>query len=182
MSFWNTSENKTVEAESDYEASAGFDPMPDGTKVAAAITEIAWDEYDGDEFINATWTVLQGEYKNRKFFQKIKVRDGNPKVRDKALRMLAALDANTGGRLMQVETEPTDMDLASNLAGKPIGVRLGLWEIKNEETDEVEKRGNWVTAIAPLNKKKNPAAKKPVEKKPVQQIPEVDDFDDDVPF
>lgn len=167
MTFWNVSDGE-LNTTGEMDMGGGNDPIPANTGLKAAIDEIKWDDYEGDEYISARWVVIDGEFKNRKVFHKIRVKDGESKKRDKAIRMLAAIDANAGGQLMKLGREPSDMDLASCLMNKPMAIKVGVWEID-------DKKGNWVMAVAPLN-----GAKK---KEPVQPAPTpVEDYDDDIPF
>ena len=112
MSFWDLSTGESAATTgTEYEVSTGnIDPIPAGSSVLAMIDEIKWDRKPtGEEFISARWTVLAPEeYKNRKVFHKLWVTDLDPSAkdeqagkskRDKARKMLAAIDANAGGKL-----------------------------------------------------------------------------------
>ena len=39
MGFWNLSDGKEVESKSEFEAGGGFEVIPDGTRVLAAVEE-----------------------------------------------------------------------------------------------------------------------------------------------
>lgn len=144
MSFWNLSNNEEIKAEEagTYEIGGG-EPIPANTQLKACIDDAAWEDYEGDQFINITWTVLDGEHENRKVFQKVRVRNDDQKKRDKSLRMLAAIDANAGGKLMASDQEPDDNALQMNLVNKPMVIKVDVWEIDG-------KKGNWVQKVAPL--------------------------------
>lgn len=144
MSFFNLSTNEKLEANGSFDANVGFEPIPDGSNLRACIEEAKWDSYDGENFIKLTWTVLDGEYKSRKVFHKVKVRESDLSKKDKAIRMLAAIDANAGGNLMRLGKEPDDMELTANLTNKPMAIKVGVWEISG-------KKGNWVMAVSALN-------------------------------
>lgn len=145
MSFWTTSDNAGIPSDGKFEVGGG-EPIPANTSVLACPDEAKWDNFNGDYFINLRWNILQPEaYKGRKVFQKIRVEDADSKKRDKALRMLAAIDANAGGKLMASGQKPTDIDLVQNLANKPMVIKLQIWE-----TDD-GKKGNWVSAVSPRN-------------------------------
>lgn len=119
-----------------------MEPIPAKTRLNAMADDAKWDEYDGERYINIRWTVLAPEsYKNRKIFQKIKVLNDDPKKADKAKRMLAAIDANAGGKLVQLDREPTDEDLQVNLLNKPMMIQVMVWEID-------DKSGNWVNMVS----------------------------------
>lgn len=151
MGFWNLNDqNEKIDAKSgSFETGGGnMEPIPAGTQVKAAIDEIKWDDYDGEEFIKARWTVLDGEHKNRKIFQKIKVNEADGKKADKAKRMLAAIATNAGGGLLKVKDRPTDSQLQQHLLHKPMAISLQVWSIDKE--DGTTASGNWVNAVAPL--------------------------------
>ena len=43
-----------------------FPPIPEGTKVKAVIDEAKWDTYQDESFVSLRWSVLAGEFINRK--------------------------------------------------------------------------------------------------------------------
>ncbi|AAW67542.1 hypothetical protein [Listonella phage phiHSIC] len=148
MSFFTLSDGQAVEQQTEFDAGGqDFEAIPNNTKVLFAADTAEWAEYEGDQYINIKWDILDGEYKGRKIFQKVRVKDSDPKKRDKALRMLVAIDTNCGGGLMRLGTEPTDMDLSVNILGKPMHGMLKVWQIK-DENGKVEKEGNWVAAVS----------------------------------
>lgn len=144
MSFWNLSNNETIAPESagTFEVGGG-EPIPANTQLKVCIDDAAWDEYEGDSFIKITWSVLDGDHENRKVFQKVRVNEADVKKRDKAIRMLAAIDANAGGRLMKLGAEPSDNDLQACLVNKPMVIKVGVWEQSGS-------KGNWVQKVAPI--------------------------------
>lgn len=162
----------SVEAETTFDSGAkSFEDIPDNTQLVACVTDGKWDEYEGEEYINLTWTVLDGDYKNRKVFQKIKCKNSDTGKAQKALRMLAAIDKNAGGELMKLGTEPSSDDIAMHLSNKPMAIKVLIWEING-------KSGNWIAAVSPVNGTagtQHIAASKP-------SPPAMDDFDDDLPF
>ena len=170
MSFWNLSDNSTIETTGSFEMGGGaIAPIPNGTECLAVIDEAKIDSYDGQEYISLRWNILKGEeYKNRKIFHKVKVFDLDPKVSDKAKRMLANIDANAGGKLMARGQAPTPENLMNALGMKPMIIKLAVWEM---ERDGEKKTGNWVQSVA--NKDSVP--------QPVQQAP-TEGAGDDIPF
>ena len=176
--FWNLSDGGTAaDTGTDYEVPGGgnFDPIPDGSSVLAMIDEAKWDEKNEAEYISLRWTVLSpDEYKNRKVFQKLWVTDDDPsakdrekaaKKRDKARRMLAAIDANAGGKLTAKPGKPTDESLTACLTNKPMIIRLAEWEVKDAQSGDMI-RGNWVQAVAPKSKGIDVKAASPKASKP----------------
>lgn len=158
MSFFQLSTGQAVQVTGEFDSGGGaMTPLPEGTQVMAMVDQAKWDAHDGEYFVSLRWTVaLPEEYKNRKIFQKIKVKNPDAEKRDKALMMLAAIDANAGGKIMALGAEPEDADLANGLLNRPMVLKLGLWEMKNEKGEL--KSGNWVQKVAP---RKNGAAATP---------------------
>lgn len=172
MSFWNIDKP----TDGNFETGGGdMTPIPKNTSVLAAPDEAKWDEYEGDRFISIRWAIMApAEYKNRKIFQKIRVEDSDPKKQEKAKRMLAAIDANAGGKLMAAGEEPTDKSLTVALCNKPMVLKLQVWEM---EINGEERSGNWISAVSPRQgspKKEEAPAPEPE--------PMPTDFDDDVGF
>ena len=189
-SFWTKSTGETVSkttATADYQAQTDLPPIPDKTVVRAAITQIKWDMFtrdspdgktkNGERYINARWDVIDGEYAKRVIFQKIKVGSEGEKTRDNALDMLAAIDMNaSGGKLMTLGREPSDMELMSILSSKPMHIRLRVWSSQDKTQS-----GNWIDAVSSAKGGKKPAAS--VTTAPIVQPTEPPvDYDDDIPF
>ena len=176
--FWNLSDGKEVESKSDFElGNGGFEPIPDGTRVLASVEECKDDEWEGERFFSLKWRVLDGEFKNRIIFQKLKVFSEKEKQRDNAITMLAAIDANAGGKLMSSGKEPTDFAIASALANRPMILLLRIWE-----SEDKKKNGNYVAGV--FSRQKTKASSAPKQQKAAQQ-PQAEppmDFDDDIPF
>ena len=196
MSFWDLSDgsNAADEKQTEYEIPGGgnMDPIPDGSSVLAMIDEIKWDDKDGADFINARWTVLSpDEYKNRKVFQKLWVTDDDPSVkdadkaakkRDKARRMLAAIDANAGGKLTQKPGDPTDETLTACLTNKPMIIGVAVWEMPDREKPGEFISGNWVRAVAPKSKGIDVKDAPPPKAKTAQVSGGSVDLGDEIPF
>ena len=144
--FWLVDEQVTGQMEM---GGSDIEPIPSKTQCVAAIDEIKWDNHNDEEYISARWTILQpAEFKNRKIFQKIKVKDADDKKRQKAVKMLAAIDFNAKGGLMQSGSVPTDTLLQKALMNKIMIIMVQVWAIKDEETGET-KKGNWINAVSP---------------------------------
>lgn len=162
MSFWNTQsgENVTETATTEYDAGGGFELIPDGSTVLAYPEEAAWEQKDTghmERYIKIKWKVQKPEgVEGRVVFQKLWVKDHDPQAkadkaeakREKALRMLATIDANAGGRLAKKGTEPTDDDLALALVNKPMALTVKVWEIDGAQ-GKIE--GNRIAAVHPKN-------------------------------
>lgn len=173
MGFWNLSDGKAVESKSEFELGGGFEVIPDGSRVLAAVEECKDDQWEGERFFNLKWRILEGEYKNRIIFQKLKVFSSKEKQRDNAITMLAAIDANAGGKLMASGKEPTDLAIASALANRPMILLLRVWE-----SEDKQKTGNYVAGV--FSRQQTKAAPAPKQSSPSSEPPM--DFDSDVPF
>lgn len=180
MSFWNLSGGETANTNTSTEfeiPSGGFEVIPAGSSVLAIIDKAAWAHKDRNdsmspEYLELTWQVMQPEsVKGRKIFHKLWVTDAHPdakdattaaKKRDKALRMLAAIDANAGGKLSTLNAKPTENQLGMALTNKPMVITLQVWDDNQTKLPA----GNWVSAVAPKTKAlelKAPAAPKPAQ-------------------
>lgn len=190
MSFWNLGDDTDVSKESTKEFDGGggnMEPIPEGSSVLAMPDDAKWaEDRDGNEYLSIRWTVLKPEvFLNRKVFQKLWVTDDDPrakdpdKKRDKAKRMLAAIDANAGGKLGKKASKPTDDDLAIALVSKQMVLRLGLWEMQG---DNGAMSGNWVQAISGKDKPVAAAETKRTAPAKPAQTRFADVEDDDVPF
>lgn len=141
MSFFKLSEGQ-LNTTGNFAVASDIEPMPKDTQVKACVDEVKWDEYQGERYISIRWQVLAPkQYANRKIFQKLKVEQSDVKKRDKAIQMLAAIDANCGGKLMSAGIEPTDAAMQKNLLMKPMVLLLDVWTID-------DKKGNWVKAVS----------------------------------
>lgn len=187
MSFWGLSSGESAtETTGEFDAGGGNnEPIPDGTSVLAMPDEAGWKEdRNGVEHLGIRWTVLKPEtYQNRKIFHKLFVSDDDPrakdpaKKRDKALRMLGAIDKNAGGKLLKKEGRPSSDEIALALINKQMVIRLGVWEM---EGDNGPMSGNWVMSVAPKGAE---VSEGPRPKAKARPAPAVDDDDfDSVPF
>jgi len=172
MNFFTTSDNQAIQTNQSFDLGGGdFEPIPNNTQLKVLIDEAKWDDYEGDRYISLRWMVIDGEYKNRKIFQKVRVLDDNTTKADKAKTMLAAIDSNAGGKLLANGVMPDDMALGLNLTNKPMAVVVAIWEINDN-------KGNWIKAVSPLNAASQPQQQTP---KASPQEPSVD-YDDDILF
>lgn len=195
MGFWNLSDGEdAAKTGAEYEIPGGnMDPIPAGSSVLAMVDEAKWatTQNDAEEYISLRWTVLAPEeYKNRKVFHKLWVTDHDPNAKDhakavaktdKARKMLAAIDANAGGRLTAKDARPSDDDLARALQDRPMVITLGVWESNQPGGSG----GNWVMAVAPKNKALKIGDKAPAKKSggnPLDFNRRGPEVDDEIPF
>ena len=154
MSFWQKQDGSAVETSTSFESGGGeIQPIPNNTQLIAAIEEAKWSEYQGEHYINLKWRVMRPqEYAKRVLFHKLKV--FSPKQGDKAKQMLAAIDANCGGKLAKLKDAPDDMDLMTALVGKSMAIKVQVWDMDG-------KKGNWISAVAPAKAQAAPQAQAP---------------------
>lgn len=188
MSFWNLSDgDDATQTGSNFEIEGGnLAPIPDDSSVLAMLDEAKWaQDRQFNNYISLRWSVAKPEaYANRKIFQKLWVTDDDPrakepaKKRDKALRMLAAIDANAGGKLSRIQGVPTDDNLALSLCNKAMVIKVKTWSMKGDDGQQMD--GNWVCAVAPKTASISVGAEAP--KPAPKPAPGVDLDDDDIPF
>jgi hypothetical protein len=187
MSFWTKSTGETLSkqtATAEFQAQTDLPPIPDKTVVKAAATEIKWDLFtkdspdgktlNGERYVNVRWDVIDGEFQKRVIFQKIKVSSAQEKTRDNAIDMLAAIDMNaSGGKLMTLGREPSDMELMTLLANKPMHLRLRVWTSQDKTAS-----GNWIDAVSSAKGSK-PAQRSvttaPIVATPAPEVPAEDE-------
>ena len=131
MSFFKLSTGEEAVSSTTFELSGGGNntPIPAGTILLAIVTEAKWDTYNDESFVSIRQDVVGKEYTKRVIFQKIKVEEADAKKRDKAIMMLMAIDANTGGFLAKSGEKPTNDSLQS-LCNKQVGIMVDVWEME----------------------------------------------------
>ena len=145
------SDGTTVKGvEKEYETPKGnggdFKLFPDGTSLKAAIDEAKWSKDEkGRERLNLRWAVLEpDEYAKRKVFQTLWIKDLDPNElargedkaiakRDRQRMMFAAIDANAGGKIVELITngvEIKDEHLMTHLTNMAMVIRIDLFTPK----------------------------------------------------
>lgn len=178
MSFFTTSTGEKLAGTvtTDFvSGSADFEIFPKGTRLLAVIEEAKIKNFEGEDYINLKWSVAApAEHKNRKVFQKVKVWQADPAKRDTQIRMLAAIDANCGGKLMATGKEPDDFSLQC-LTNHPMVIELDVWDMNG-------KQGNWVRAVS-ARKTNGQAAQAPTVTKPAPTVAtSATVAEEDIPF
>lgn len=170
MSFFDfgTEQNGNFET-----ANNDFAPIPKGTVVKVIAEEVKWKQFNADpEFVEIKWSITEGEYKNRKIFQKIKTQDNDPQKAKKANMMLGAINFNAKGGLESLAGKPTDQELTNALTFKPMFLKLDVWEM---EVEGQKKDGNFVVAVSSQQGTAKP-------QQAPTPAPAPADKDDDLPF
>lgn len=191
MSFWQLSDGASAaqSAGDEYEVRTEFEPIPNGTQCIALIDEAQWHlDQTGIECLKLRWGVLEPDaFKNRKLFQTLWVSDLDPRAkkpaqkRDTALRMLAAIDRNCGGRLAGLAGRPSDEQLTAALCNRPMTVRVLVWKVKGDRGDDLT--GNWISAVGAARELPR-VASGGVPQPTQSRGPAADlvDYDDEIPF
>lgn len=154
--------------------SNSFEVIPDNTKALAVITNAEWreaNEYNA-KHISLTWDIVEGEFKGRKVFQKIKLFESDKDKVIKAQKMLIAIDANCKGAIAQAGVEPTVQGLAS-LLHSPMYIMIKEYEMNGN-------KGNWICAVS--ERKRGSQQPQQQQNAPVAGQEPPMDFDDDIPF
>jgi hypothetical protein len=177
MNLFTKSDGSKVKSSKEFESGGDFTLIPDNTDLLVCLEKAEWaepgdfDKDAGPRLVNIKWNVISPpQYANRKVFQKIKPFHDKSEKADKAKEMLAAIDANAGGKLAALETLPTDEDFARALSNKLMVIKMGVYGPSKNNPNI--KPGNWVKAVSPR--------KSGEEKK--QTAPKVEPMDDDIPF
>lgn len=177
MSIFKLSTGQQAASSSEAELGGNSEPIPEGTKLRAVITESKWDKIKDstERYINNRWDVVDGEFKKRVVFQKVRVHIEDEKKADKHRTILAAIDHNCGGGLQKLTDEPTDMDLTKCLTNKPMVIRVGVWEMGDG-------KGNWVQAVSSGKAESKAKSVAPIETASTKPSAPSADFEDDIPF
>lgn len=170
MSFF--SQEALQEAKTGSFDSNTFEVIPDNTKALAIISAAEWREANeyGAKHISLTWEIVEGEFKGRKVFQKIKLFESDKAKALKAQKMLIAIDANCKGAIVAAGVEPTQQGLQT-LLHSPMYIMIKEYEMNGS-------KGNWVAAVSERNGKKGQQAQT---QQTQSKEPQIDDSDD-IPF
>jgi len=151
--FWELSDgDDIVKTGGKFETGGGnIEPIPDKTDVVAVIDEARIERnQQGLQYISLRWSIVApADYKNRKVFQKLWVFDDDPQAknpvqkRDKAKKMLFAVDTNAGGKLKASGKAPSDDLLQATLTNKPMQIKVML--MKRDDGTGM----NWISSVAP---------------------------------
>lgn len=151
--FWELSDGDDIaKTGSKFETGGGnLDPIPDKTDCVAVIDEAKIEtNQEGLKYISLRWSIVQpSDYKNRKVFQKLWVYDEDPQAKnpvqkkDKAKKMLFAIDANAGGKLKASGKAPSTDLLQSTVTNKPMQIKV--MQMKRDDGSAM----NWISSVAP---------------------------------
>jgi hypothetical protein len=93
-----------------------FDPIPTSWQIAEATdSEMKPTKTSGGEYLQIEWTITEGDFKNRKVWSRLNLKNANPTAVEIAQRDLSSICRATG--VMQVQD-------SSALHGKPIAIKV----------------------------------------------------------
>lgn len=142
MTFWQTDLGPiTGDPKEAYATISTFQTIPNDTHTFAKIESFKNKEYNGSPYLQIEWTIIEGEFKNRRVFQKLHVFDPDNKKRHRFLNMLMLLHKMYN--LPHKDNPPADEDLML-FETKIAGIK-----IQETEPNSEGKQYNWVSQIHP---------------------------------
>jgi hypothetical protein len=138
MGFWKT-EAGSVTGTQESAFTKEFKTIPDGSMALAKISAFKNDSYNGIDYLQITWKIVEGDFAGRNVFQKLKVFDSNEKAKLRALNMFMYLHKLFGIR--PSEEAPTDREL-EQFVQKIAGIK-----VRETEPNEYGKQYNWVSEV-----------------------------------
>lgn len=170
--FWSV-DGEVVESSTSHKTEGGGSPMPipAGTRVKAVVSDIKWEtgEREGT-YIQVNWEVMAPKcYAGRTVRQKLHVKCHEhatapnwvsltpEKLKNKrmaALRMLAAIDGNAGGKIHASKQQPDDAMLQKCLMAKTMTISLEVFVSDVKDGQKIQNevdyfRTNWVRGVEP---------------------------------
>lgn len=171
--FWSSDLGElTGKAEDAF--SKSMRPIPDDTFAPAEIETYKLEDYFGSQIYNISWRIIDGEFKGRTVFQKIKAFDNDVKKRHQALNMMMYLYS-----LFNLKPKHSNAPDNSDLeifTHKKAGLRIQLTKPNDEG-----KQYNYVSEvhnIAGFVPKSGVTVDSAFSRKALK----VDKIDDDIPF
>lgn len=113
--------------------------IPDNTMVLAMIKKFELAEYNGNQFHQITWKIVDGEFKNQEVRQKIHTFDLDNNKRHRGLNMMMLI-FKMFNESPKSNDAPTTEEL-NMFCGKIAGIKV------NEFPRDDGKTGNWVSEV-----------------------------------
>ncbi len=152
--FWKSGTGSEIKGTAELAFMADFSIIPDGTTAISSIKSFEIieknNEYTGPQkFMQITYKITSGDYRDREVKQKIKCFDGKPEAIDRNLNMLK-LVMDLCGYKPTHHNEPTNQELMA-MNGKVLGIKIRQWSLpKQDGTGNAE--GNYVSEVhSPVN-------------------------------
>ncbi len=183
MSFWQSQSGTKMDGSAENSHVGTFKVIPDNTTATVSIKGVELKNFQGDEFYQATYKIIDGDYKGYEVRHKIKCFDADKKKRDQNVNMMMRL-FKLCDKSPQHDKAPEGDDFLP-LQGCIIGVKIQEWFSDGKE-------GNWISEIHPVDKDFVVSSGKKVEHTATHSTGELDsaltrnkakgELDDDVPF
>jgi len=147
--FWKSGTGAAITGEAKNAFLEDFGVIPEGTTAKASIKEFcvvnkeATQYAEAQKFLQITYKLLDGDYKNRQVTQKIKVFEGKPEQIDRNLNMLKLVMDLCSFKPAN-SNEPTNDDLVV-MVGKIVGVKIKEWSLPKNDGTMME--GNYVSEV-----------------------------------
>lgn len=148
--FWKSGSGQLLTGNAEDAFLREFSLIPNNScaiaKIATFANVIKDNKFTGqvDKFINITWRILEGEFKNQEVTQKIKPFSGTNEAVDRALNMLKLIMTLCNFSPSH-SSAPTDDDL-KKMVGKTCGIKIREFAMpKNDGSGLFE--GNFVSEV-----------------------------------
>lgn len=146
MSFWKSGTGATVTGSPDEAYIQSFATIPEGTKAVAVLHKAELDDGEYGKAYSLQWKFLEGDFKGRIVFQRIKAFSGKPEQIQRALNMLKLVLDLCNFKPTHANA-PTNEDVAQ-LVGNTAGIVVGEWSMLDEQTGKM-REGNFVREVHP---------------------------------
>lgn len=151
MTFWQSQSGAPIDGTAEHSHVSTFKIIPANTVAPVSIKGVELKSYNGEEFYQATYKIIDGDFKGYEVRHKIKCFDSDLKKRDREVNMLL--------RLFTVCEKKPPHDKAPEgddflpLKGCMLGIKIQEWFMDGKE-------GNWVSEIHPLSAEFKPVTGK----------------------
>lgn len=136
MSFWQTRNGKPVDgSEKNAFSSATGAVIPNGTTAPAIINGFELKTFNGSQYYQVDWKIIDGDFINRHVWQNIYAFEEDADRQARALNMMMRLFKLAEVKLTH-DMAPTNEDLYPML-NKQMGIKIGVW--KSKEGDKPPK-------------------------------------------
>jgi hypothetical protein len=150
MSFWQAPSGKKITGNPEDSFAQAFTTIPEGTSAVATVKKFEVVNKEASQYgaaqkyIQVTYKLLDGDFKNREVQQKIKCFEGKPEQIERNLNMLM--------RVMKLcsytpthNNEPTTAEL-NEMVGNIVGIVIGEWSMPKADGSGVME-GNFVREV-----------------------------------
>jgi hypothetical protein len=144
MSFWQSQSGTPIDGSAENAHVGSLTPIPNDTTAPVSIKSIDLKNFNGDEFYQAVYRIIEGDYKGRDVRHNIKCFQADKSKRDREVNMLMRLYKVCGKT--PPEDHAPDNDELLPLRGSVIGVKIQEWFFDGKE-------GNWISEIHPVDDK-----------------------------